>query len=160
MSRSFPRVLGILLTIAAGAAGAVGGDKEEAGKLLDKRFEKDKVALDYVLYLPPGYGTDAKAWPLVLFLHGRGDKLERLKRAGLPAHIAQKKDPFILVAPQAEPLWNAAALNELLESVVAKHKVDPDRIYVTGLSMGGFGTWSLAMAYPDKFAAIIPICGG
>src|SRR5262245_23997585 len=146
--------------VVAGAAGAGGGDKEAVGKLLDKRFEKDEVALDYVLYLPPGYEKGDKAWPLVMFLHGKGDKLKRLKEKGLPAQIAEKKDPFILVAPQAEPRWNAAALNDLVEHVVAKHKVDADRIYVTGLSMGGFGTWSLAMAYPDKFAAIIPICGG
>src|SRR5437773_2415481 len=156
------RVVGIMLAaiLAGGAVIGSGGEKELVGKLIDKRFEKDKAALDYVLYLPPGYGNDDKAWPLVLFLHGRGDKLERLKRAGLPAQIAQKKDPFIMVAPQAEPRWNAAALNELLDDVVAKHKVDRDRVYVTGLSMGGFGTWSLATAYPDRFAAIIPICGG
>ena len=91
---------------------------------------------------------------------GTRRNLARLKDKGLPAQIEQKKDPFIFVAPQAETRWNAAALNELLDDVVAKHKVDRDRVYVTGLSMGGFGTWSLAMAYPDKFAAIIPICGG
>ena len=52
------------------------------------------------------------------------------------------------------------ALNALLDDVVGKYRVDKDRIYVTGLSMGGFGTWSLAAAHPERFAAIAPICGG
>ncbi len=56
--------------------------------------------------------------------------------------------------------WDVQGVNALLDEVAATHKVDKDRIYVTGLSMGGFATWSLAAAYPDKFAALIPICGG
>ncbi len=80
----------------------------------------------------------------------------------LPRRVEQKKEAFLLVAPQnsGKKGWNAAAVGALLDDVVANHKVDKDRIYVTGLSMGGFGTWSLAAAFPDKFAAIIPICGG
>ncbi|MCI0640327.1 MAG: prolyl oligopeptidase family serine peptidase, partial [Gemmataceae bacterium] len=97
----------------------------------------------------------------VLFLHGLGDKIERLKRAGLPRQVEKKKQPFVLVAPENPSRGGRpTALNALLEDGAAKHKNDPARMYVTGLSMGGFGTWSLAAAYPDKFAAIIPICGG
>lgn len=137
------------------------GDKEPVGKLIDKQFDKDKVKFDYLLYLPEGYGKEAKDWPLVLFLHGAGDKIERLKKFGLPRRVEQKKEPFLLVAPQNPGKgWNVANLNVLLEDVIAKHKVDKDRVYCTGLSMGGFGAWSFAAAYPDKFAAIIPICGG
>jgi predicted peptidase len=135
---------------------------DPVAKLIDKHFEKDKTTFDYLLYLPPGYEKGDKSWPLVLFLHGKGDKIERLKRAGLPRRVEQKKEAFVLVAPQqsGKKGWSAVALGALLDDVVANHKVDKDRIYVTGLSMGGFGTWSLAAAFPDKFAAIIPICGG
>jgi predicted peptidase len=136
--------------------------KDPIAKLVDKHFEKDKTTFDYLLYLPPGYEKGDKSWPLVLFLHGKGDKIERLRRAGLPRRIEQKKEAFLLVAPQqsGKKGWSAAAVGALLDDVVANHKVDKDRVYVTGLSMGGFGAWSLATAYPDKFAAIIPICGG
>src|SRR5262245_60962362 len=136
--------------------------KDAIAKLIDKHFEKDKTTFDYLLYLPPGYEKGDKSWPLVLFLHGKGDKIERLKRAGLPRRVEQKKEAFLLIAPQnsGKKGWSAAAVGTLLDDVVANHKVDKDRIYVTGLSMGGFGTWLMASAFPDKFAAIIPICGG
>lgn len=156
------------LAVAAGIAFASSRtdaqDKDPAGKLQQLKFEKEitvTVKLDYLLYLPEGYGKEEKQWPLVLFLHGLGDKIERLRRAGLPRQVEQKNLPVVLIAPQnPDRGWDVQNVNALLDEVVAKHKVDKDRIYVTGLSMGGFGTWSLAAAYPDKFAAIIPICGG
>ena len=138
-------------------------DEEPVGKLIDKTFEKDRVKLGYVLYLPGDYGKkDDKPWPVVLFLHGMGDNLSRLKRGGLPAQIQRNKESrFILVAPECPGRgWSASALNALLDDVTGKYKVDKDRVYVTGLSMGGYGTWSLAAASPQRFAAIIPICGG
>jgi predicted peptidase len=143
-------------------------DKEQAGKQTAKHFEKEvttKVKLDYLLYLPEGYGKDDKAWPLLLFLHGAGESgsdLEKVKVHGPPKLVEQKKDlPFIIVSPQSPGRgWNSDNLNALLDDVVAHHKVDKDRIYLTGLSMGGFGTWALAAAHPEKFAAIVPICGG
>ena len=73
--------------------------------------------------------------------------------------------PFILVSPQcpSSQWWTwpqlSATLSNLLDEVESKYAVDPERIYVTGLSMGGYGTWSLAMAYPQRFAAIVPISG-
>jgi len=127
------------------------------------------VRLDYLLYLPKGYGTDPqKKWPLILFLHGRGergDDLELVKIHGIPKIVEQRDDlPFIAVSPQCskDSMWmvEVEALNALLDEVVTKYAVDTDRIYLTGLSMGGFGTWRLAPAYPELFAAIVPICGG
>jgi len=127
------------------------------------------VRLDYLLYLPKGYGTDPqKKWPLILFLHGRGergDDLELVKIHGIPKIVEQRDDlPFIAVSPQCskDSMWmvEVEALNALLDEVVTKYAVDTDRIYLTGLSMGGFGTWRLAPAYPERFAAIVPICGG
>lgn len=127
------------------------------------------VRLGYLLYLPKDYGADArKKYPMILFLHGmgeRGDDLDRVKAHGIPKIAEQKKDfPFIAVSPQCPEFswWTSEleALNALLDEIVDSYAVDTDRIYLTGLSMGGFGAWSLAMKYPDRFAAIAPICGG
>lgn len=128
-----------------------------------------KVSLDYLLFLPKDYGVETqKEWPLILFLHGageRGDDLELVKVHGIPKIVEQKEDfPFIAVSPQCpEFSWwthEVEALNALLDKIVETYAVDEDRIYLTGLSMGGFGSWELAMKYPDRFAAIAPICGG
>src|SRR5262249_47409491 len=68
--------------------------------------------------------------------------------------------PFIVVSPQSPRFgWDVDTLNALLNDVVAHYKVDQDRIYLTGLSMGGGGTWQLAAAHPERFAAIVPVCG-
>ncbi len=136
-----------------------------------KKFKgkvKLSVKLDYLLYLPPDYAEGEKKWPLILFLHGmgeRGSDLELVKKHGLPKILEERDNwPFIVVSPQcpAHSFWPAetAALNALLDDVVEKYAVDPKRIYLTGLSMGGFGTWHLAIEYPERFAAIAPICGG
>ena len=121
----------------------------------------------YLLYLPEEHGQSGGPWPLVLFLHGDGeggDDLELVKKNGPPKLIAAGKEfPFILVAPQcpSDVWWTGELgfLKALLDSVVAEHDVDEERVYVTGLSMGGYGTWALAMEQPDRFAAIAPICG-
>jgi len=124
----------------------------------------------YWLYLPPGYpGRDR--WPLILFLHGageRGDDLDRVKIHGPPKRIDTENAsfPFVIVSPQcpAEGWWSdddqIERLDALLEQVVSRYEIDPGRLYVTGLSMGGYGTWALAARYPRRFAAIAPICGG
>ncbi|HEX5444020.1 MAG TPA: prolyl oligopeptidase family serine peptidase, partial [Pirellulales bacterium] len=112
-----------------------------------------------------GYGEGDKKWPLILFLHGSGesgDDLNKVKIHGPPKIVETKHDfPFIVVSPQSSRRgWNVDALKGLLDEVLADYRVDRNRVYLTGLSMGGFGTWSLAAAYPDTFAAIAPICGG
>ena len=126
----------------------------------------DSVRLRYLLALPEGYEASEEAWPLVLFLHGageRGDDLSRVAIHGPPRHVREGQDfPFILVSPQAPEgeWWKASELAALLDEIESTHRVDPDRIYVTGLSMGGFGTWELLQDYPDRFAAAAPVCGG
>ncbi|MGA2499617.1 MAG: PHB depolymerase family esterase [Tepidisphaeraceae bacterium] len=130
-------------------------------------FEKQiTVKLNYLLFLPEDYGKDPeKKWPLILFLHGageRGDDVNKVKVHGPPKIVETRKDfPFIMVSPQcpANSWWNPFELNALLDSVMASNKVDPDRVYLTGLSMGGFGTWEMISRYPQRFAAIAPICG-
>jgi predicted peptidase len=152
------------------ASARVRGDepKAEAGKQVATTFDGNvHVTLKYLLYLPPDYDKHDK-WPLVLFLHGageRGDDLNAIKRHGPPKLIeGGKQFPFIVVSPQCpkDHWWNneLVTLTALLDEVVAKHKVDQDRVYLTGLSMGGFGTWALAGSTPNRFAALIPICGG
>ena len=123
------------------------------------------VHLKYLLYQPKDYDTKGK-WPLLLFLHGsgeRGNDLDAVKVHGPPKLIAQGKEfPFIVVSPQCPngQWWRAHELVALLDEVQSKYKVDKNQIWCTGLSMGGFGTWSLAFADPDRFAALAPICGG
>jgi predicted peptidase len=128
------------------------------------------VQVNYLLYLPDTYGKDPmQKWPLILFLHGRGergDDLELLKTHPLPKILEQQTDfPFIVVSPQlpAGNLWWSdmiEPLNALLYQIQASYSVDPQRIYLTGISMGGFGTWEFALRYPKRFAAIVPIAGG
>ncbi len=131
-------------------------------------FEKEiKITLpaNYLLYLPKDYNASNENFPLVLFLHGAGERgtdIEKVKTHGLPKLINQGKDfPFIVVSPQCPDniFWNIDILIALLNDVVAKYRVDTNRIYVTGLSMGGHGTWELAMRQPNRFAAIAPVCG-
>lgn len=123
------------------------------------------VTMDYLLYLPKDY-AEQESWPLMLFLHGAGERgadLDRVKVHGPPKLIAAGKEfPMIVVSPQcpSDHWWRPNELNALLDEIVEKYKVDQDRIYVTGLSMGGFGTWALAAYAPDRFAALVPICGG
>ncbi len=124
----------------------------------------------YVVFLPPGYNGD-KEFPVILFLHGSGstgDDGQKQVKGGLAKHIRDVKEkfPFITVFPQAKTKgWGAKGDNgkramAILEEVEKKYKTDKKRVYLTGLSMGGFGTWSLAAAHPERWAAIAPICGG
>lgn len=133
-----------------------------------KHFEKEisvKATLDYLLFLPQGYEQSKKKWPLMLFLHGSGESghdLAKVKAHGPPKIVETKPDfPFILVSPQSPGRgWNPETLNGLLDEIIRTYRVDADRVYLTGLSMGGFGSWELAAAHPEKFAAVAPICGG
>jgi predicted peptidase len=120
------------------------------------------------LFLPEAYGEKKQRWPMILFLHGageRGNDLKKVKKHGPPKIVEKRKDfPFIIVSPQCptDDWWTekVEVLINLLDDIVARYKVDTERIYLTGLSMGGYGTWALASAYPERFAAIAPICGG
>jgi len=142
--------------------------QEEVGqhaKTFSKEVKK-KVEMNYLLYLPKNYNTAQEKIPLLLFLHGsgeRGNDINLVKTHGPAKLIEQGKDfPFIVVSPQCPEnvWWSTDDLSALIDDVVQKYNVDEKRIYVTGLSMGGFGTWALAEKYPDKFAAIAPVCGG
>lgn len=127
------------------------------------------LRLPYLLYLPRGYDPDkASRWPLILFLHGageRGNDLQLLRKHGIPRVVEEQQDlPFIALTPQcpADTWWSdhLEALDQLIGEIMSTHPVDPARVYLTGLSMGGYGAWHLAMTYPRRFAALVPICGG
>ena len=125
------------------------------------------VKLNYLLTLPSEYEQAAdKAFPLVLFLHGyggSGEDLELVKVHGPPKLVeAGEQRGFILVAPQTTlgRWWQPVELLALLDEIERTHRVDGDRIYITGLSMGGYGTWNTAGLAPERFAAAAPICGG
>ncbi|WP_242204529.1 DUF3471 domain-containing protein [Aestuariivivens insulae] len=127
--------------------------------------EKFIIEQQYLKYLPEDYDTNTeKKWPLMIFLHGsgeRGEDLEKVKVHGPTMLVEQGKTfPFIIISPQAKRGWDEDILYQMINDVISKHRVDTDRVYLTGLSMGGYGTWKLAQKYPEMFAAIVPICGG
>lgn len=135
-------------------------------------FELKRRTGDFTLYehkvrLPKDYDADPNArHPLILFLHGSDGtrpNVEKEARNDIAAFADAHPDfPFILVTPACrwKEWWSPDDLGALLDDVAKRYRVDPDRVYLTGLSMGGFGTWSLAAAQPERFAAIVPICGG
>jgi predicted peptidase len=127
------------------------------------------VRLPYLLSLPAGYADDpARAWPLILFLHGAGERGENdmplLRKHGIPRVVEERDLPFITISPQCPPnsWWSEhiGTLLALLDEAAATYRVDQKRVYLTGLSMGGFGSWHLATVAPQRFAAVAPICGG
>lgn len=120
----------------------------------------------YLTFLPKSYSAKGAPVPLIIFLHGsgeRGNDLNKVKVWGPPA-IAEKDPafPFMVVSPQAPDgeWWHANLLKGMIDEVLAKYNVDRSRVYLTGLSMGGYGAWDLAIRYPDYFAAVAPVCGG
>ena len=138
---------------------------EDSAQTSQRLNAQVQVQVDYLLSLPQDY-AEQESWPLILFLHGageRGDELELVTKHGPPKLISEGKEfPFIVVSPQCPEnvWWEPIELTALLDEVISNNNVDENRIYVTGLSMGGFGTWRLAAYTPNRFAAIAPICGG
>ena len=146
----------------------------ETGQHPQTMSKQIEVKVNYLLYLPGDYGKEQeKKWPLILFLHGageRGEDVNLVKKHGPPKLLDGKTGAktdlavknFIVVSPQCPPnkWWDPREVITLLDEVSQKYSVDPDRVYLTGLSMGGFGTWETSARYPERFAAIAPICGG
>lgn len=152
---------------AALTAFLVSGFAAATAQQTEERFETT-TSLEYLLYVPESHDPSGDPVPLLLFLHGageRGDDVQRVAAHGPPKLIAAGADfPAIVVSPQApENDWwphRVRDLLALLDDITARYNVDEDRVYVTGLSMGGYGTWALLQADAQRFAAAIPICGG
>lgn len=166
----------MIVTLMAGVAACVLAAGTEDGPMKPNTDSQRAMKLqrpvvmkiDYLLYLPKDYGKTQDKWPLMIFLHGageRGSDLNKVKVHGPPKLVERGKDfPFIIVSPQcpAGQWWptKVETVMALIDEIVEKYNVDESRIYLTGLSMGGYGTWAIACAQPDRFAAIVPICGG
>jgi predicted peptidase len=121
--------------------------------------------LPYLAITPVGFRSQ-RGWPLILFLHGseqRGTDLNLVKLNGPPKYALNHPDfPFVVVAPQLAEgkIWNADAVAGLVKQLIPRFKIDSSRIYLTGLSTGGYGTWDTAVKYPERFAAVAPVSGG
>jgi predicted peptidase len=143
---------------------------EPSPKLKTKEFTSEvtvKVGYRYALYTPDEYAAHPKKyWPLIVFLHGsgeRGEDVNVLTRHGPPKLVAGGKSfPAFIASPQAPEhnVWEPHSVKALVDALVREYRIDEDRIYITGMSMGGYGVWDAIMNYPHTFAAAVPICGG
>jgi predicted peptidase len=140
---------------------------QETG-FLKRTVEVSSVTYQYQVYVPASY-EPSKKWPVVFFLHGAGERGADGERQTdlVSARIREMKDfPAIVVMPQCGPgLWwgdpeMEAQAFAALEKTMKELNGDPERVYLTGLSMGGYGTWAFGYKYPEKFAALVPVCGG
>jgi predicted peptidase len=129
-----------------------------------RREVPHKIDLQYLLFLPRNYEKNTDRWPLILYLHGgsaRGEDIGQMKRLGLTAKVeADPNFPFIVVSPQCHTgeIWtDTDALGAVLDEVARTHRVDPDRVYVTGHSMGGRGALYAAFKMPERFAAVVSL---
>jgi predicted peptidase len=154
--------------IAAAAAALLLAHQPAAAQQLPKVLEtevRQSARLQYLLDLPESYASDdAKRWPLLLYLHGgsaRGDDLERVRKMGLPARLEKEPNfPFIVASPlcpEGEIWTNVPELTALLDELVRRYRVDEQRVYVTGHSMGGRGALYLAYREPQRFAAVVAL---
>jgi predicted peptidase len=152
------------------------------GKLPAYRFTHtvtENRTCNFLVHLPPGYLAATKQkYPLILFLHGageRGDDAAKVTVHGPPklltpgANLSTAEraavpylEQFIVISPQcpANERWDNDTLLALLDQFIQTQRVDTNRVYLTGLSMGGYGTWSLGVRHPERFAALAPVCGG
>jgi predicted peptidase len=166
--RLVPLVLGVLACLPLASSAA----DEQKGKHGFVEHKEPGGDTKYFVFVPHDYKKGAKPYPLIVFLHGRGGSKQDIKKlnGGLAGAIKnhEKGFKFIVVFPQANKpgnIWLGSSPENqramaILADVQKHYSVDPKRIYLTGLSSGGFGTWSLAVLHPEKWAAIVPICGG
>jgi predicted peptidase len=155
-------LLAIAMTSAAHAADPAPGTQVE-----QSFTDSAGTTLPYLLYLPKA--EPEKKVPVMLFLHGRGESrgpLSIVAKWGPPRMAARGDDlPYIVISPQcpAESRWTAdeqqVAVLALLDHIVEKYSGDASRVYLTGLSMGGYGSWKLAAEHGKRFAAVAPVCG-
>ena len=128
------------------------------------------VTYNYQVFVPSNWSKKVK-WPVILFLHGYGEEGDDglvQTQVGLATAIRKQVDrfPTVVVIPQCrkKDWWTSPAMEaqalKALDQTMKEFKGDPQRVYLTGLSMGGFGTWGFASGHPAEFAALVPICGG
>ena len=162
-----------VIILMAGCTTTTGSDMvaQSAGiptGFIDKTLEVDGETRRFVVYVPREYDP-SREWPLILFLHGageRGDDGLKQTEVGLGRAVRLNADrwPAIIVMPQCpEGVWWDKALPHVLvalEQTLAEYSIDSKRVYLTGISMGGYATWIFGAQQPDRFAALMPVCGG
>ncbi len=161
-----------LIAVLAGTLVSAQAGETKTG-FVNKIYQGKDGDAKYVVFVPHGY-TGAKPMPLILFLHGAGERgddgqapvMQGIANGGIKFKANEKTFPFFVIFPQCKlkSNWQAGGPDadralEILAEVQKAYKIDDKRLYLTGLSLGGAGTWSLAAAHPDKWAAIAPICG-
>ncbi len=161
-------VLALAVMVAACATSpADKGDARYTGFVFSS-LELGSQSYPYALYVPRSY-DHRRAWPLILFLHGKGEcgrDGSRQLHVGLgPELLAQpERWPFLVLFPQKpakDDEWeqHEAAVLAMLDDVTGRYNVDPNRVLLTGLSQGGHGTWVLGARHPERWAALVPVCG-
>lgn len=128
-----------------------------SGSLKADIVQKEEIG--YILHLP---SSVKEKKPLLIFLHGDGEKgtdIEKVKIHGPFTYLKTHALDAYVLAPQCREnqLWNSEIIYQLIQKIIKENNIDTDRIYLTGLSSGGWATWDLAFAHPDVFAAIVPI---
>jgi predicted peptidase len=149
-------------------AACLGSGPVESG-FLDKTIDYNGATVKYVVYVPKDYSPE-KPHPAILFLHGSGEQGDDGKKQaevglGSAIRMAEDKWNYIVMFPQKPKgkgwfMDHEKLILDVIEKTKKEYKIDDKRLYITGLSMGGFGTWSLICKYPDMFAAAAPVCGG
>lgn len=123
------------------------------------------VKLGYVLYKPEEYSKSKKDYPLIVFLHGAGERGTDLEKVKVHGPFKYMKDGHkidaVIMAPQCPKgtYWQPEKVAALTRKIIKENQIDPSRVYLTGLSMGGYGVWATGGKYPELFAAMAPICG-
>ena len=136
----------------------------------------DGGEVPYLVYLPKNFKRNVEQesaeqkFAMVFFLHGRGESngpLSIVAKWGPPKFAERGDDlPFVIVSPQCPPedSWPSetqqSRLTELLDHAIKEYNIDQSQIFLTGLSMGGYGSWTMAAKHPNRFAAVAPVCGG
>jgi predicted peptidase len=141
------------------------GDPIKTTRPAGQIFVTNTSGYHYLLHLPAAYDAEER-WPLLLFLHGAGERGQDpalLKNLGIPKLVETQPDfPFVAISPQCQAghYWNTVLLRTNLGEAMRRYRIDTRRIYLTGVSMGGYATWKLAIEETARFAAIAPVCGG
>jgi predicted peptidase len=157
----------LIVTLAALFSAAVAVPQSDAWKLAEGQAilpvtQRQGLQAHVHVYLPPGF--EQRRSPVIVYLHGageRGEPPEAMLKTAIAARLKARPDfPFIVVSPQLianSTGWEPESVHALLDEVLPKLPGDPQRLYATGMSMGGAGVWRLAFARPDRFAAIAPV---
>jgi predicted peptidase len=154
-------VAALLVIETTRAADEVPAERKGVGRVIVVKSAR----MPYLAITPVGFRTQSR-WPLILFLHGseqRGTDLNLVKLNGPPKYALNHPGfPFVVVAPQlaSGKIWDGDAVAGLVKQLIARFRIDPARVYLTGLSTGGYGVWSAAMEHPERFAAVAPVAGG